>query len=209
VRYSIVVKTTEGITSVVDQDASDQLVIQQVLAGKRDAFRLLITRYSDPLYRHALCMTGSPDVAEDVLQTSFIKAYQHLSEVRGRFDAPEQFGLIDDIRPQTSGFFQLRSSLSAGEEETRGFGHRARHAAAGLLDQLGRTLARERGQRPRDDDSQSFEGTARAGRAWLGEVHLGAAELADEGPRRFVREKRHDGPGDDRADAPNRDDFLL
>ncbi|HEY5220223.1 MAG TPA: RNA polymerase sigma factor [Gemmatimonadaceae bacterium] len=80
-------KTTEGITSVVDQDASDQLVIQQVLAGKRDAFRLLITRYSDPLYRHALCMTGSPDVAEDVLQTSFIKAYQHLSEVRGRFDA--------------------------------------------------------------------------------------------------------------------------
>jgi RNA polymerase sigma-70 factor (ECF subfamily) len=87
VHYSIVVKTTESTASVVDQDASDQLVIQQVLAGKRDAFRLLITRYSDPLYRHALCMTGSPDVAEDILQLSFIKAYQHLSEVRGRFDA--------------------------------------------------------------------------------------------------------------------------
>lgn len=87
VHYSIVVKTTETTASVVDQDASDQLVIQQVLAGKRDAFRLLITRYSDPLYRHALCMTGSPDVAEDILQLSFIKAYQHLSEVRGRFDA--------------------------------------------------------------------------------------------------------------------------
>src|SRR5207237_1175629 len=26
-------------------------------------------------------------VAEDILQASFIKAYQHLSEVRGRFDA--------------------------------------------------------------------------------------------------------------------------
>jgi RNA polymerase sigma-70 factor, ECF subfamily len=86
VRYSFVVKTTET-ASVVDQDTSDQLVIQQVLAGNRDGFRLLITRYSDALYRHALCMTGSPDVAEDILQLSFIKAYQHLSEVRGRFDA--------------------------------------------------------------------------------------------------------------------------
>ena len=72
---------------LVDQDASDQVVIQQVLAGDRDGFRVLIARYSDPLYRHALCMTGSPDVAEDILQLSFIKAYQHLSEVRGRFDA--------------------------------------------------------------------------------------------------------------------------
>ena len=80
-------KTTETTAPDIDQDGSDQLIIQQVLAGKRDAFRLLITRYSDPLYRHALCMTGSPDVAEDILQLSFIKAYQHLSEVRGRFDA--------------------------------------------------------------------------------------------------------------------------
>ncbi|MGV3708405.1 MAG: RNA polymerase sigma factor [Gemmatimonas sp.] len=57
------------------------------MAGDRDAFATLINRYSDPLYRHALGMTGSPDVAEDILQTSFIKAYHHLGEVRGRFDA--------------------------------------------------------------------------------------------------------------------------
>ncbi len=85
-RYSIVVKTTEQLPPT-DQDNSDQLIIQRVLAGNRDAFTMLISRYSDPLYRHALCMTGSPDVAEDILQLSFIKAYQHLAEVRGRFDA--------------------------------------------------------------------------------------------------------------------------
>ena len=66
---------------------SDQEVITRVLAGNRDSFAVLIQRYSDPLYRHALGMTGSPDVAEDILQTSFIKAYNHLGEVRGRFDA--------------------------------------------------------------------------------------------------------------------------
>jgi len=91
VRYSVVVKTTETASrtdqNMVDLDNTDQLIIQRVLGGNRDAFKTLISRYSDPLYRHALCMTGSPDVAEDILQLSFIKAYQHLAEVRGRFDA--------------------------------------------------------------------------------------------------------------------------
>lgn len=86
--YSTVVKMTESEPRAADQGGdTDQLIIQRVLGGSRDAFRLLIGRYSDPLYRHALCMTGSPDVAEDILQLSFIKAYQHLAEVRGRFDA--------------------------------------------------------------------------------------------------------------------------
>jgi RNA polymerase sigma-70 factor (ECF subfamily) len=70
-----------------DQVEADQAIIKAVLEGNRDMFALLVARYSDPLYRHALSMTGSPDVAEDILQLSFIKAYQHLAEVRGRFDA--------------------------------------------------------------------------------------------------------------------------
>jgi RNA polymerase sigma-70 factor, ECF subfamily len=77
---------TETVTQPTEVD-SDQDVITRVIAGDRDAFSSLIRRYSDPLYRHALGMTGSPDVAEDILQTSFIKAYNHLGEVRGRFDA--------------------------------------------------------------------------------------------------------------------------
>ncbi|MDQ3698931.1 MAG: RNA polymerase sigma factor [Gemmatimonadota bacterium] len=80
-------KTTTASAFPVDQLQLDQGVIAQVLAGDRDAFGGLVQRYSDALYRHALGMTGSPDVAEDILQTSFIKAYQHLAEVHGRFDA--------------------------------------------------------------------------------------------------------------------------
>jgi RNA polymerase sigma-70 factor (ECF subfamily) len=78
---------TTAPASPSDQAEADQEIISRVLAGSREDFALLIGRYSDPLYRHALGMTGSPDVAEDILQMSFIKAYQHLSEVRGRFDA--------------------------------------------------------------------------------------------------------------------------
>ncbi len=84
--YTNTVKNTVPATQV-DQVEQDQLIIRSVLDGNRDMFALLVARYSDPLYRHALSMTGSPDVAEDILQLSFIKAYQHLAEVRGRFDA--------------------------------------------------------------------------------------------------------------------------
>jgi len=81
------VNTTATSELEADQVDPDQEIISRVLAGSKDSFGILITRYSDPLYRHALGMTGSPDVAEDILQASFIKAYQHLGEVRGRFDA--------------------------------------------------------------------------------------------------------------------------
>jgi len=81
---SAVTNTDTALPAEVD---SDQDIISRVIAGDRNAFATLINRYSDALYRHALGMTGSPDVAEDILQTSFIKAYHHLGEVRGRFDA--------------------------------------------------------------------------------------------------------------------------
>ncbi|HKO26877.1 MAG TPA: RNA polymerase sigma factor [Solirubrobacteraceae bacterium] len=85
--YTSAVKMTAPASQQVDPSDTDQDIINRVLAGSREAFSTLVNRYSDPLYRHALCMTGSPDVAEDILQMSFIKAYQHLGEVRGRFDA--------------------------------------------------------------------------------------------------------------------------
>ena len=84
--YASPVKSTVPVAQI-DQMEADQEIISRVLAGQRNAFSVLIHRYSDPLYRHALGMTGSPDVAEDILQMSFIKAFQHLAEVRGRFDA--------------------------------------------------------------------------------------------------------------------------
>ena len=86
-RYTSVVKTTVTAPRPVDPLEADHDVIARVLQGDRNAFGVLIGRYSDPLFRHALGMTGSPAVAEDILQASFIKAYQHLAEVHGRFDA--------------------------------------------------------------------------------------------------------------------------
>ncbi len=88
VDYTSVVPQTSAEPTAPDESFdADQAVIDRVLAGDRNAFGILIERYSDPLYRHAYGMTGSADVAEDILQVSFIKAFHHLGEVRGRFDA--------------------------------------------------------------------------------------------------------------------------
>ena len=96
---------------------SDQDVISRVLGGDRDAFAVLIGRYSDPLYRHALGMTGSADVAEDILQVSFIKAYHHLAEVRGR-----SYEEMADLLGTTVGALKMRV-------------HRAREALQALLEE--------------------------------------------------------------------------
>ena len=85
--YTSVVPLKTEPTPQEDLIDADQAVIDRVIAGDRNAFGILIQRYSDPLYRHAFGMTGSADVAEDILQVSFIKAFHHLAEVRGRFDA--------------------------------------------------------------------------------------------------------------------------
>lgn len=79
--------TAQAADRPIDPLRMDQELIALILKGDRNAFGVLVKRYSDPLYRHALGMTGSPDVAEDILQASFIKAFQHLGEVHGRFDA--------------------------------------------------------------------------------------------------------------------------
>ena len=85
--YTSAVKMTNPPEPQEPQVDADQVVIDRVLAGDQQAFGILVARYSDPLYRHAVGMTGSPDDAADILQNSFIKAFHHLSEVRGRFDA--------------------------------------------------------------------------------------------------------------------------
>lgn len=84
--YTSVVATFAPIPPASDGEP-DQAIVDRVLAGEHEAFGILFQRYSDSLYRHAVSMIGSQDDAADILQNSFIKAYHHLADVRGRFDA--------------------------------------------------------------------------------------------------------------------------
>src|SRR5688500_7275433 len=67
----------------IDQPG-DAEVIERVLAGDRQQFGQLVERYQRALYRHAVGMVLDHDVAADMVQDSFIRAYTQLASCRDR-----------------------------------------------------------------------------------------------------------------------------
>lgn len=62
----------------------DREIIERVLAGHREDYRVLVRRYQDVLFRHAVRMTGEADVAADLVQASLIRAYSSIGHCRDR-----------------------------------------------------------------------------------------------------------------------------
>ncbi|HEV2351514.1 MAG TPA: sigma-70 family RNA polymerase sigma factor [Terriglobia bacterium] len=60
----------------------DTVLVTEAKAGIYPAFEELVNRYEKKIYRLGLNITGSPEDAEDVLQETFLKAFQHLPEFR-------------------------------------------------------------------------------------------------------------------------------
>jgi RNA polymerase sigma-70 factor (ECF subfamily) len=59
-------------------ERTDEELIARVLAGEREHFSLLVRRYQEPMFRHALGMLGDADAAADLVQDSFVKGFTHL-----------------------------------------------------------------------------------------------------------------------------------
>jgi len=60
------------------------LSIEALRAGDRVEFARLVEAYYTPIYRLALKMLAHEQDAEDVLQTTFLKALQHIDNFEGR-----------------------------------------------------------------------------------------------------------------------------
>lgn len=65
-------------------EISDNDVIQMVRNGDRKAFSLLVRRHQRSLLRLSVRFVKDMDVAEDVVQESFIKAYERLASFEAR-----------------------------------------------------------------------------------------------------------------------------
>jgi RNA polymerase sigma-70 factor (ECF subfamily) len=64
--------------------ALDELaLVEQARAGSAEAFTALIHRYEGKIFRLAMNITGNREDAEDVLQETFLSAYEHLDRFRG------------------------------------------------------------------------------------------------------------------------------
>ncbi|MEL5995087.1 RNA polymerase sigma factor [Hymenobacter segetis] len=70
----------EVVAPVIDADAE---LIEQLQSGSEVAFRTLVDRYQNRVYRTALSLLRNAEEAEDVAQEVFVEVYQTIGRFRG------------------------------------------------------------------------------------------------------------------------------
>lgn len=63
---------------------TDEEVVSRVLAGDLPSFEIIVRRYNQRLFRIARSMLGEDSEAEDVVQETYVRAFEHLSQFEGR-----------------------------------------------------------------------------------------------------------------------------
>ena len=76
-------------------DQVEQEAIRRVLAGDRDAYRVLMERHFSAVLRVSLRITGNAVDAEEAAQEAFLRAYNKLPEFRGK--AAFEHGFIGSL----------------------------------------------------------------------------------------------------------------
>jgi RNA polymerase sigma-70 factor (ECF subfamily) len=97
----------------------EAVLVTEAKAGSYAAFEELVNRYEKKIYRLGMNITGSPQDAEDVLQETFLKAFEHL----GDFRADSRFYTWIVRIAVNEGLMKLRKRRSSKEvpiEDTEG-----------------------------------------------------------------------------------------
>jgi RNA polymerase sigma-70 factor (ECF subfamily) len=72
------------MTTPQQADAFEELpLVQRARTGDEQAFSDLVNRYERKIFRLAKNITQNEEDAEDILQETFLKAYEHLGEFQG------------------------------------------------------------------------------------------------------------------------------
>jgi len=88
-----------------------EISLEALLAGNQAEFSRMVNTFSGSIYRMAVYMLADTADAEDVLQNTFLKAFQHLKEFEGRshlstwlyrIAANEALMMIRKRRPEVS-----------------------------------------------------------------------------------------------------------
>src|SRR5260370_8050783 len=91
-------QSVESANAIADSDA---LAVERTLAGDRDAFRVLVERHSQNVFRLAYRMTGNRHDAEEVVQEAFLRAYKKLGHFPSRANFETSLFQIHTNHPTT------------------------------------------------------------------------------------------------------------
>src|SRR5581483_9625444 len=64
-------------------ELSDEEVLRRVRAGETALYEVIMRRYNQRLFRIARAIVRDDDEAEDVLQETYVRAYQHAEQFAG------------------------------------------------------------------------------------------------------------------------------
>jgi RNA polymerase sigma-70 factor (ECF subfamily) len=68
---------------VIEPTSTDRQLVDEVLVGNSEAFRVLVDRVSPSVIGICSRILGDPDEAQDVAQDAFLRAYRALATFRG------------------------------------------------------------------------------------------------------------------------------
>jgi RNA polymerase sigma-70 factor, ECF subfamily len=128
------------------RDRPDAELVRAVLGGDRSAFAPLVERYQERLYRRAVAMVEDGDLAADMVQEAFIRAYTGLAQADpDRFSAWVHRILrnlcLDEIRAPRHRADPLPPRLAGQADPVRELELAHLRAAVGdALDQLAPTI---------------------------------------------------------------------
>jgi RNA polymerase sigma-70 factor, ECF subfamily len=112
-----------------DPDGPD---VERARAGDLEAFEALVDRHGRRVYRTILGLTGNESDAEDGVQNTFLKAYQHIGEFQGHSKFSSWLTRIalneglEILRRRRSKGRRSLEEWDAGDEETfRPISHRS------------------------------------------------------------------------------------
>lgn len=103
----------------------DEELVRQVLCGDQGAFDVLVRRYQGRIIAHVARIVGNREVALEIAQDAFLKAYQHLA----RFDPRYRFSTwmysiagnaaIDHVRRKRVEVTSIDEPLTIGDSEVQ------------------------------------------------------------------------------------------
>jgi len=105
--------------AIGDQEQQDQALRLRVRAGDPEAYQDIFHRYSKPVLSFIYAMIGDRSNAEELLQETFIRAYQRLDSARvtGRFSS-WLFGIARNVvREAIKAKYRDRRKVSLGDPE--------------------------------------------------------------------------------------------
>jgi RNA polymerase sigma-70 factor (ECF subfamily) len=129
------------------QGLTDEEVVRRVLKGETALYEIIMRRYNQRLYRAARAILRDDSEAEDVLQDTYVRAYQHLDQFAGRskfstwltriavhealarVEKRKRYESLDDLNLDGKGTFMPESNSPDPESQT------AHHEVASLLEE--------------------------------------------------------------------------